>query len=226
MRRFPSGPLVSVGQRIVLDAATSHHILRVTRVARGELVELFDGVRSCAARLVDVSDGDAVCELVDPPKTTPVAVRLGLALALLKGPAFDLSLRMATELGVTDIWPVHAKRSVVKGDKADRWMRIVEGAARQSGRAVVPTLHGAMPLNALLDAIPDGWAKVACAPIATASPPAGRPVVVFIGPEGGWTDKELAALVEGGATLSSLGAHVLRADTAVAAALALVGRTP
>lgn len=223
LRRFPSPPLGESGDRVELDTATSHHLLRVTRVARGALVVLFDGQRLARARLVDVSDDRAVCELVESPHhEDDLAVRI-LVIALLKGPAMEHALRMATELGATDVWPVRTDRTVPKGDKAERWRRVVLGAARQCGRSGPPGLRPLQSLEGALSELPPGVTGVVGAPGATRAAPLSGPAALFVGPEGGWSPAELALFAENGLRTVGLGRFVLRADTAVAAGLALLG---
>ncbi len=222
LRRFPAPPLGAAGDTVVLDDEASHHMLRVTRVPRGTAVELFDGQRSAPATLHDVQDGRAVCVLDGPPVAAGAQPDRVVAVALLKGPAFELALRMATELGATAIWPVLAARSVAKGERRERWERVLTGAARQCGRSAPPVLAPLRPLADVVAARPPGLPAFVCAPGAAArtAPPAA---MVFIGPEGGWTPDELADLTAAGVAPLGLGPHVLRADTAVAAALARLG---
>lgn len=223
LRRFPAPALGAAGDRVVLDTATSHHLLRVTRVARGAAVELFDGQRVAAARLVDVVDDCAVCELTEAPRRDDCLAARIVVLALLKGPAMEHALRMATELGATQIWPVRTDRTVPKGDKAERWQRVVVGAARQCGRSGPPQLRALQPLEQALDALPEGITAVVGAPGSGRASPVSGGAALLVGPEGGWSPPELALFAEHGLQAVGLGRFVLRADTAVAAGLALLG---
>lgn len=225
MRRFPAPVLPDVQGEVVLDGATSHHLLRVVGIAPGERVELYapDG-RVVAARLVQAEDGRAVLETDGAPARPDAGPDRWLLLAQLKGAAFDTALRMATELGATAILPVRADRSVAKGDKRDRWRRVVAAAVQQCGRAGGPEVHAPQSLAAALDALPDEVVVFWCDPVADAAADAVTgPAAVLIGPEGGWSEDEAAAARAAGARPLSLGRHVLRADTAVAAALARLG---
>ena len=232
MRRYRCAHLPPEGGRVILSPAVSHHALRVTGLHPGEALEVFDG-RGHAARghLVGVEAGLAVVELGPLAEEPPRPYRI-LGIALLKGPAMDLSLRMATELGVDEIRLIQADRSVVKGDgKPERWARLLESAAGQSGRARLPQLH---PPTSLADALERPLAPVdarltagdlpidwrICLPggplLRGSSPPLG----LLVGPEGGWTDVEVELALHAGAQPMGLGPCVLRADTAVAVALA------
>jgi 16S rRNA (uracil1498-N3)-methyltransferase len=220
MRRFRAEALPVAGGPVTLDPDTSHHLLRVVGIAPGEAVVLHDGRgREADAVLRAVVAGRAVLDagapsaVLSPPPTV-------LCVAVLKGPAFDLALRMAVELGVTAIHPVQAQRSVPRGERADRWMRVVAAAADQCGRAVLPEVAEAAPLERVLGALPAGLPLRLHLPGAPALAPAEGPLGVLVGPEGGWAPAEVDAARAAGAAEAGLGPFVLRADTAVAAALA------
>jgi 16S rRNA (uracil1498-N3)-methyltransferase len=205
--------------RLAGDAA--HHMLRVVGVAPGEAVELFspDG-RVAVARLVGVEGGEAVLDAaasgpgpeLDWPETW-------LLVSVLKGPAFDAALRMATELGVTRVVPVLAERTIARGDRRPRWDRVVESAVQQCGRSRAPALVGPRPLAACLADLPAEMALRVCVPGAASGVVAQGPAAVMVGPEGGWTAAEVERAHAAGAQPMGLGPFVLRADTAVAAAL-------
>lgn len=220
VRRFPVAVLPADGGRVRLDPATSHHLLRVTGIAPGETVELFDAEGKVApARLVGAVDGRAELDAGVPVRPAADAPRW-LLLAVLKGGAFDTAVRMGTELGVDHIVPVLAQRSVARGDRGPRWSRIATSSVAQCGRPSAPTVHPAGSLSEALARLPADVTLFVAAPGAEArSAPAG-PAAVCIGPEGGWTTDEVQAIEAAGGQRLGLGRWVLRADTAVAAALA------
>lgn len=223
MRRFRAGPLPAEGGRVTLDAETSHHLLRVTVVARGERVVLFDGAGlEAEAELVAMAEGLAVLECAAPaPGQRGEAV--WLLPALVRHEAFDTLMRMATELGVTHVLPVLAERSVARGERADRWRRIVASSAAQCGRADLPEVLEPAPLVGALSRLPEGLERRVYAPGGERrSPPRGA-CALLLGPEGGFTSLELEIATGRGFLLESLGPRVLRADTAAAAVLARIG---
>jgi len=222
MRRFACAELPSPGQRVVLSAEVSHHLLQVTRVPRGQEVELFDGQGATArSTLVGVEAGCAVLEVVEVDRRVGDLPPLRLFAAVTKGPRYEDALRMAVELGVTEIVPVLAARSIAKGDRRARWHRVVEGAARQSHRATSPELF---PLVRFKEAITQPLEGLRWVCLPSAAPIRGTlgPASVLVGPEGGWTDAEMKQAAEAGWTAAGLGPQVLRAETAVAAALTRV----
>lgn len=205
---------------LTLGPDEAHYLLRVLRLPIGATVCAFDGRGSeVDATLVDSPQGPRLLPSGAVRATPPVAP-LHLFVALTKGPAMDLQVRMATELGVTAIHPVLAERSVATGERIDRWLRIADAAARQCGRADTPEVR---PILRFLDALETQPAlprRIAAPGASPLAPPRGG-AVVWVGPEGGWSRAELEAAVSAGCAPLGLGPHVLRADTAVAAALAL-----
>ncbi len=222
MRRFPCASLAPLGAHVVLEASTSHHLLHVTRVPRGARVELFDGDgASVEAELLDVVDGQAVLRVCTDVRAAPVAAPLCLAAAVTKGSKYEDALRMAVELGVTEVIPVLSARCVARGDRRDRWLRVLEGAAGQSGRSTVPTLHPLLTFAEILG-VGQGGMRWVCVPGAAGDIGTAAAATVLVGPEGGWTPDEVSAAKAAGWQAVGLGSTVLRAETAVAAALVRV----
>jgi 16S rRNA (uracil1498-N3)-methyltransferase len=223
--------VVAAGRRR-LAGDGGHHLARVLRVRPGAEVVAFDGRGSEApGRVVEV-DGDGVwLELGEPTSATTEPVgALTLAPALLKGDKLADVVRMGTELGVVAFRPVLARRCDVRElspARLVRLRRVASEAARQAGRAVVPSVHEAVAVGDLtwdvaavvadLDA-PSSWRAVAGV--------GGDRLTAITGPEGGWAPEETAALEARGAIRVRLGRRVLRAETApvaMAAAWLLAG---
>lgn len=224
MRRFPAPDLPALGARVVLDAEVSHHLLRVTVIARGERVGLFDAAgRDAVGVLVDVAQGHAVVEIVEivergaaPDEGAPCWLLVGL----LKPATFDEVVRMATELGVTHLWPFLAERSVPRGERVDRWARIAASAVTQCGRTRPPELRAPAALRELLAELPEGLTRRVYVPGASRLEAPRGPSALLIGPEGGLTPREIDEAEGSGFTPEGLGPWTLRADTAVVSALA------
>lgn len=220
-RRFRAPFLPGDGERVQLDAEVSHHLLRVTLVPRGEAVILFDGLGAeCDGRLVD-SDGElAVVLATSPARRVSASAPRVMVMGLTRKPAWDLSLRLATELGMTELRPFVARRSVAQGDHLDRWERITAEAARQCGRADTPVLRPVAPLRAQLTGLHGH--RLVLTPGSGPARPAEQDeaLCLLLGPEGGLAPDELALAAEAGFQAASLGRWTLRADTAVAVALA------
>ena len=220
MRRFATDRLPAVGDFICLEQGVSHHLLRVTGIAPGEKVELFDGSGLTAvAELCDVREGLAYLRILSHHRPARSEVEIHLMLSQLRANVLDTILRMATELGVTSITMVQSERCVARGDKRERWNRIVQSAAAQSGQAVWPTIHAPVVFG---DALMLGEEETGlmCVPGAMEPlrPMAGA-VRILTGPEGGWSEPELQQAREMGWLQRALGQQVLRADTAAISAI-------
>ncbi len=216
-------------ERPATDDADSHHLLDVLRLRDGDLVVAADGVggwRRChlkrqsphSARSRTVAGLDPVGDVhrVVPEWTCAV----GLAMA--KGDRADWAVQKLTELGVDEIRPFVAHRSVVRLDgedarkRGDRYRRIAREAAAQSRRPRLPTVHDPVPFALALDALSPLGAVALAEPGGAIPLPGLR--AILVGPEGGWTSGELAA----GYPTVSLGSGVLRAETAAVVAAGLL----
>jgi len=225
----------AIGGVVVLSGPEAHHAASVRRVRAGEEVTVGDGrgtwltgeVASVAAREVTVR----VTQRAERPAPAP---RLVIAQALAKGDRDELAIQAATELGVDEVVPWQAARSVSRWDAAKavkgvaRWTAIVREAAKQAHRAWVPVVSA--PATTAQLAARAAHARVlvleptASAPLTgiTIDAADGRDLVLVVGPEGGITPDELTMLAAAGAELVRLGDTVLRTSTAGPAALALL----
>lgn len=231
MRRLFVPPGRVEAGRVRLDGPDLHYVRDVLRLGTGAALEVFDGAGGVYAARVG-PPGDQL--LLGPRREARwPAARVRLAFALARGERCDLVVQKATELGVTALSPFEAARSVVhlERDRAAarlrRWERIAAEAARQSGRADVPRVDPPSALAAVLEG-GRGGARLVVAyegggePLADTVDRAAPEHVLIVGPEGGFTQGEVAACVAAGARLATLGPRILRFETAAIAALALV----
>ena len=225
MRRFRVDDLPASGE-LLLDRESSHHLLTVLRIRRGERVELFDGSgRAAQAELLGIEEDRAHMNLVETPRQLQPAGEAYLIIGIPKGQAMDAAVRMATEAGATVIQPVVTQRSVARGDRGERWTRIATSAAQQCGRAELPRVQPLCSLAEALDAVPSDIQRFVAMPGAKASVPPHRGAAILVGPEGGLTEREVALAQSKGWAPIALGPWVLRADTAAAIGIsALVQR--
>jgi 16S rRNA (uracil1498-N3)-methyltransferase len=220
VRHYLIDCLPGLGQRAVLSEQELAH-LHVTRPVVGEQFILTDqqGARATFS-LVNLGDGSVRQETA--AAQAPSELGLHLILAVVKGPAMDLAIRMATECGATHIHPTVLTRSIAKGDRADRWERIATSAAKQCQRARPPVILPLSPLQVIATRIPD--ARYIALPNADSTPAAhSQAQALFIGPEGGFTSQEISTAKKLGFLPISLARHVLRTPTAVAAGLSRLG---
>jgi 16S rRNA (uracil1498-N3)-methyltransferase len=194
-----------------------HRHLVVARTEKGELIEVFDGrgtVWTVAVESVDKRE--TVASVKDSRAVPPDSVELILALAMIRNAAFELALEKVVEVGVTRIVPFTADRSnLAPGNRHDRWLRIIIEAAKQSKRYHIPSLDAPLTFEQVL-AIPAS-SKIMFAERnegSLKSALAGSPVLYLIGPEGGWAGAEVAAAREHGFHTVTLGAGILKAETA------------
>ena len=211
LRRSAAHVVVSDVDVPVLGEADAHHVFRVLRVGDGEVVSVTDGRGSW--RLCRAASGSLVAAgdvVVEPPAAAPVTI----GVAVPKSDRPEWIVQKLTELGTDHIVLLHADRSVVRWDDRraekhlERLRRVAAEAVQQSRRVRVPTVEGPV---AAIDFLPGA---VAAEPGGPADDGSAR--VVAIGPEGGWSERELAAA----AGLVSLGPTVLRVETAALVAAA------
>lgn len=238
MIRLPLADL-SAGEH-VLPSAASHYLCRVLRRTVGDRFVAFDAAARLEAdgEITDTTGEQTRVRLAAPRAAAVVAqANLVLVYALAKGDKVDDVVRDATELGATHVLVTQAARSVVKvsgeraKDKVDRWERIAEQAARQSGRADPPSVEGVLSWAAALDRAKALSTSRFCLdpraaePLASGLAPAlerGDAVAFAIGPEGGLTADEIARATSEGFLPASLGPFVLRTETVAAAVLGAV----
>jgi len=238
MHRFFVPAETMQSKAVLLAGDLAHQLSRVLRLRAGDQIELLDNSgRAWLARLDEVSPRCCrATTLACYRPSTECRTRFVLYQGLPRGHKFDLILQKATELGASRIVPVRAARSIQMAAeeatpaRARRWERIIQEAAEQSGRALMPALSEAISLPAAIDEIEEGDLCLAGAPREGATPirhvlgripQAPTPVRLFVGPEGGLDDAELGSLQAAGVSLVSLGPRVLRTETAGLVMLAL-----
>lgn len=220
--------------QVTLPEASSAHLVRVLRLGVGAPLRVFDGlggeyeavIAVVGKRGVDLALGRH--HAIERESPLQVTLLQGLS----RGERMDFTLQKATELGVTAIQPVLARRSNVKLDadstprKLSHWQAIVASACEQSGRNRVPAVLAPLdvgdacasvraPLRLMLAV--DGAQPL---PQVLAAAGAPREVALLIGPEGGLDEAEEAVARRAGFTSVLLGPRVLRTETAPLAALA------
>jgi 16S rRNA (uracil1498-N3)-methyltransferase len=241
IRQFVDAPL-RVGARVELTEAALQRLVRVLRMGPGDPVTLFNGDgRDYAATLLTAGKREGVAEIIGTLEARGESpLRITLAQALARGEKMDLVLQKAVELGVHAIAPVVTERTEVRLDaeRSDRrmqhWRGVLAGACEQSGRAVLPMLSEPRALAdfaASLDAADaantgddpahrlmlDPREGTTLASLALA--PNAR-VVLVIGPEGGFSERDVAALRAARFGGLRMGPRVLRTETAALAAIA------
>ncbi len=231
-RVFVDSPLAP-GMRVVLPENAGAHLVRVLRLREGEACVLFNGdghdydatLLSAGKRGVEAEvNGVRVVDNESP-------LRLVLLQGIARGEKMDLILQKATELGIAAIVPVFADRTEVRldGDRLEKrvahWRSVVSSACEQSGRARIPELLAPRGLSEAAAELDADALKLTLDPLGehrfdTLSPMSAAGIVIGIGPEGGWSEKDRMVLRNAGFTGLRLGPRVLRTETAGLAAIA------
>ena len=217
--------------RIVGEEA--HHLARVLRGTPGDDILLFDGAgRRWRGMAETVSpDGVDVSELCILPDAEELS-DIWLIVAMVKGERWDWILEKSTELGVGRILPVYTEHTVVKpaptrlASRMERWRKRILAAAKQCERGRLPLLLEPEPVAAMLASLPslcpeeERWVFAARQGEERPAPQGNsQRILLAIGPEGGWSPKELEAFARQGFSFATLGSRILRSDTAALAAL-------
>lgn len=221
------------GDVVTLSGSEAHHAASVRRVRIGEEVTVGDGRGAwLTGRCESVTPREVVVRVIERTDVPEPRPRILLAQALAKGDRDELAVQAATELGVDEIVPWQAARSVSRWDAAKaekgraRWTSIVREAAKQAHRAWIPDVAPLATTAALA-------ARAAASHVLVLEPTAETrlsalvpdldgEIVLVVGPEGGITPEELEEFRRAGAIAVRLGATVLRTSTAGPAALAVV----
>ncbi len=253
MHRFFIAPelLNQLNIDISLPKELAHQVRDVIRLDIGERLLLLDNSGDeVLAEVGRINKGSVEVHLLErrPDRSEP-AVHITLCQGMLKSTRFEWILEKGTELGVSVFSPIICRRSMAGledagSSKIQRWQRIIQEAAEQSGRSRLPQL---LPIRSLMDALNDispetlaimPWEEEhaltlhdalhsfthspenvgATARVARSS----STVILFIGPEGGLTPEEVALAQSHGVQVVTLGTHILRAETATIATVANV----
>ncbi|HXW62386.1 MAG TPA: RsmE family RNA methyltransferase [Candidatus Acidoferrales bacterium] len=224
----------------VLQGESADHLGRVLRAEPNQNFELSDGRRVWLAKIESIAlakGGASRIEfsLVEPLPASEPALRIDLLLSIVKFDRFEWCLEKATELGATRIVSLAAARSdqsllAAAGKRQKRWRRILLESAQQSRRLTPPLLDEIASPEKAFSQSWDGL-KIVCSERRDALPlqealrsgPGARAAVLAIGPEGGWTEAEIAAARSAGFLEASLGRNILRTETAVLASMAILG---
>ncbi|MDH7568446.1 MAG: 16S rRNA (uracil(1498)-N(3))-methyltransferase [Armatimonadota bacterium] len=226
------------GLEVRLAPPQVHQVVRVLRLRAGDRIVVLDGLgNELEAELVHVSPtGVTARGTAWRPSPREPRVHVALALGLLKGERMEWAIQKGTEVGVSRFIPVYCARSVVRltdpraAEKRARWQRVALEAAEQCRRGCVPTVDLPTPFDAVLGAtsafhltliaVESGGTPLRA--VMEAARSETRQVLLLVGPEGGFAAHETRAALDAGLRPVSLGARVLRAETAAIVGTALL----
>jgi 16S rRNA (uracil1498-N3)-methyltransferase len=220
--------LTGVGDFVTLQGPEARHVAGSRRLKVGDGICLFDGCGTVGRATIESIDRRAktIVAKIEECQTVPAPTpSIELACALPKGERLVILLDMTTQLGMAAFRPLECERSVVKSGSTvhARWQRICAEACKQSRRPRLPIIHSpATPAQVLADTNGcDIWVAdptgVRIAELDTGK--ASDRLLLMIGPEGGFSENELAHLLGAGGQMISLGKSILRIETAAVALL-------
>lgn len=226
--------------QVVITGADCNHIKNVLRMKPGEKITVSNGTdgREYQCRLEQLEGTEILCSIQGVKENNAeLSSKIYLFQGLPKADKMEWIIQKAVELGVYEVIPVAAKRSVVKldakkaGQKLSRWQGIAEAAAKQSRRALIPQIRQVMSFQEAVAY--SSRAEVRMIPyelargmektreiISKVQP--GQDIAVFIGPEGGFEEEEIAAAAQNGILPITLGNRILRTETAGMAVLSVL----
>ena len=240
MHRFKVEPCSIHDGCVTLTGEDLKHLGQVLRLGAGDKIRVFDGSgMEYEAKLVSITRERATAEIEDSfrPGTEP-GVRVTLFQGLPKGEKMDLIVQKTVELGVYRIIPVITQRSVVqlgskdRAKKAQRWSKIAKEASKQCGRAYVPQVLAPLDFNEAFSLL-GGYGSVLllyeneqkkclkevlkCYTINKISD-----IALFVGPEGGFSEREVEKFLSLGYDVAGLGKRILRTETAAISVLSII----
>lgn len=227
----------SVNDTIVISGDDAHHISKTLRMRVGDSVTVTGSDSTDYLCVIESITSDSVCMRVNDKKTSDVedGVRVSLFQALVKGDKMDTVIQKSVELGVYDIYPVAADRSVVKLDssgakkKVERWNKIALEASKQCGRGIIPKVHDVIDFKECVEKLSVLDKSFFCYELSngkTVKDIIGHKdfetVGFYIGPEGGVAPSEASYATEQGIESVTLGKLILRTETAGPAVMAMI----
>jgi 16S rRNA (uracil1498-N3)-methyltransferase len=219
-----------------LHGDQAQHLSRVLRAQIGMEFDVVAGGRAWLARIASIDRDSVQFTLLHELETTP-ALSLTLLLSIFKFDRMEWAIEKAVELGCSRIVPMIAERTEkhlaqAAGKRVERWRRLALEAAKQSRRGDLPEIaepsrlaeilagsEGPTPIRILLSETEEDQPLLR---IFQPTPEATAGIMLAVGPEGGWTAAEIATFTRSGWRSASLGPRILRVETAVIAALAIV----
>ncbi len=228
----PTGALEA--NRVRLGGSEGRHAAAVRRLRRGERVDLCDGSGVVVEGLVHAAGPDWLeVDVQHRTRVEPAQPRLVVAQALAKGNRSELAVELLTEVGVDEILPWGAERSVAqwRGERGarslERWRSTAREAAKQARRAWLPVVPEPVTTAELVRRLHAAALGVvlhesARHPLVSVPVPVTGDVVLVIGPEGGLAEDEVTALTAAGGLAARLGPTVLRTSSAGAVAAGVV----
>jgi 16S rRNA (uracil1498-N3)-methyltransferase len=207
----------------IIDGEEFAHLTHVMRRTVGDSVRVVDGLGTAYDAVIEqIARSQALCRIearMERLHEPPIHLTLGVAI-LKNGANFDFLVEKGTELGVSAFTPLLTERTISRHARRERWQKIARAAMKQSGRSFLPTVAEARSLDEFLRSAPSAAVrllpheKVEQPRLRDALPAGTSAAVAAIGPEGGFSEREVEQAVSAGFIPVSLGPRRLRAETA------------
>jgi 16S rRNA (uracil1498-N3)-methyltransferase len=229
-RFYVAGKIPPQGIFDVVDESLANQLKRVLRLKIGYEITVFNGDGQDHECFIKGFEKDKVVLQIKKPYPSRYmpARDIWLCASVIKKDNFEWIVEKATELGVSHIIPILSDRSEKKSLNIERLEKIIVEASEQSGRGNIPTICPIMKLNEAIEHIRHKFARGTSEVLTFhtegelfqgSTLDKGKSIALFIGPEGGWSEKEVDLFHNNNIPLKCLGKQVLRAETAVVAAL-------
>jgi 16S rRNA (uracil1498-N3)-methyltransferase len=223
------------GDRAALVGEHADHLVRVLRARVGEDFDIATGQAVRRGRITSVTQDRVEFDLAEDI-AAPASIEITLVLAIFKFDRMEWAIEKCTELGVSRMIPVIARRTdshfaAASMNRVERWQRIARQAAEQSRRTAPPEIAAPIKLSDVLN--PTQALRIVLAESeeqtllrdVLKSHASASEIILAVGPEGGWTEDELQSFQQAGWISASLGNTILRSETAAIAATAVVVAT-
>ena len=231
------------GKKISIQNEDVNHIKNVLRAKIDDTIEICDSITSknYICKIEQIEDKQIYCHIVEEiASNVEPHIQVSIFQGLPKADKMELVIQKSVELGAFDITPVEMKRSVVKLNEKDkikkiqRWQKIAEGAAKQSGRDRIPVVHPIVNVKTLCESIKEydlvlvayenekvNTLKQELKKIKRDKDKTMK-IAIVIGPEGGIDSEEIAKLEENQAKIITLGNRILRTETVALNMLSII----
>lgn len=217
-----------------ISGQDARHLAYSLRARRGDKIRAVDRAGNCAViELIDFNNDSVKARRIGEMQKVIVERKIILADCLPKQNRFETIIEKATELGVDKIQPLISERTIARPkDKLERWRRIAKESSEQCGRDTIPEIGDLRKLDDWLKEIfplKENWLFLFCWELEKVttvrevlSANKDSNVVVLIGPEGGFSEREVLAIKSAGGVSASLGSRILKTDTASISVLAMI----
>ncbi len=217
-----------------ISGQDARHLAYSLRARRGDKIRAVDRAGNCAViELIDFNNDSVKARRIGEMQKVIVERKIILADCLPKQNRFETIIEKATELGVDKIQPLISERTIARPkDKLERWRRIAKESSEQCGRDTIPEIGDLRKLDDWLKEIfplKENWLFLFCWELEKVmtvrevlSANKNSNVVVLIGPEGGFSEREVLAIKSAGGVSASLGSRILKTDTAAISVLAMI----